>query len=138
MAGTKIERSDDMSYSSGNTNKKDKNLNKRPSAFNMYMHPYRHRFLRWLRRFVGTLLALFLVFMALSGAINQVKTGESIIDHTLGVSKKIGNFLESLFKNDSPLKITEDGIYFKDADVPDESALDGVLPNQSSEILNED
>lgn len=111
---------------------KNKEVNKKPGAFNMYMHPHRYKFMRGLRKFVGTLVVLGIIFLLLSGAINQVKTGESILKYILNVGQNLGTKFESLFTEDSPLKVTEDGVYFKDADVPDNGALDNILPNDSN------
>lgn len=95
----------------------------------MYFLSWRRRFLsnflRSVRIFLGTLLVVVIVFFLLSGVINQVKTGQTLVDYSLQTGKKIGVFFESLFTSESPFKITEDGIYFKDANVPNESAIDG-------------
>lgn len=97
---------------------------------NLFFMSYKRRmaygFFRSVRKIIGLGLACLFIFFLLSGAINQVKTGETIIDYAIDIGHNIGNFFESLFTKDSPLKVTEDGVYFKDANVPENSALPEV------------
>lgn len=108
---------------------------KRASMTQMYMMSYQRsllfRFLHFVRVIIGTALVVFIIWFCLSGGINYVKTGETFVEYALDIGKNVGNFFESLFTDESPLKYTEDGVYFKDADVPDGSAVDkDDLPGQ--------
>lgn len=109
----------------------NKEVKKKNGYANMYMMSYRRRafysIMRTIRVVLGTGLVVLIIYFLLSGVINQVKTGETLVDYALGIGQDIGDFLESMFTDESPLKVTEDGIYFKDADVPDESALEDVI-----------
>lgn len=100
--------------------KKDKNVPKKPNSF---MHPYRNKIFKTLRETIGTLLVLLIIFFLLSGAINQVKTGETFVNYSLRTGKKISVFFKNLVSKEGPLKITKDGVYFKDAEIPQDSAL---------------
>lgn len=108
---------------------------KRSSMTSMYMRMYQRsllfRFLHFIRVILGTGIVVFLIWFCLSGGINYVKTGETFVEYALDIGHNVGYFLESLFTEDSPLKYTEDGVYFKDADVPEGSAVDKEdLPGQ--------
>lgn len=94
-------------------------------SFGSFTNPGRSKFFSNFRKITGTILAVLFVLFLLSGAINQVKTGQTLVDYSLNVGKVIGGYLEGLFTGNSPLKITEDGVYFKDADIPSESAIEG-------------
>lgn len=84
-------------------------------------------FMRGVRSVLGIIVIVILIYLLLSGAINQVKTGETMVNYFLHIGQNLGETLESLFTSDSPFKITEDGIYFQDAEIPDNGALDDSI-----------
>lgn len=89
------------------------------------------RFLHKIRPIVATALAAVLCFWLLSGGINYIKTGQNIVDWTVYHGKKFGNWLASLIDPDTtPFKIEDGGVYFDDADVPDEGAIDLNVPEE--------
>lgn len=114
--------------------KEPKRKNRRyNSMMNSYIfHPIRHKIFRFLRWAIGIIICGGLVFLLLSGAINQVKTGENMLSYVMNIGHCIGDGLESLFTDDSPLKANEDGVYFKDASVPDKGALDNIIDNSNN------
>lgn len=114
--------------------KEPKRKNRRyNSMMNSYIfHPIRYKIFRFLRWAIGIIICGGLVFLLLSGAINQVKTGENMLSYFMNIGHHIGDGLESLFTDDSPLKANEDGVYFKDASVPDKGALNNIADNDSN------
>lgn len=116
-----------MSYGGAPTKPPKPPKQKQPGgSFNKYMHPHRHGFLVGLRKFVGSIICILIVIFLLSGGINYVKTGESLVKYALHIGKNIGETLKSIPEGGGPFKFTEDGVYFKDADVPEGSALEGL------------
>lgn len=77
---------------------------------------------RWV---FGLFIIGLIIFFLLSGVINQRKTGESVIQYALGTGERIGDFFYSLTNKSSPLKLTEEGVYFKEAD-PGANPLEGI------------
>ena len=72
---------------------------------------------------LGTLIVVLVVFFLLSGAINQVKTGETLAEYATDIGKSLGDMFSKLPNGAGPFK-WDDGIYFKNANVPNESAID--------------
>lgn len=93
--------------------------------------------LKKLRNVIGTIIAIFGVLFLLSGGINQVRTGETLAQYAMDIGKSIGDVLKKLPNGNGPVKVNENGIYFNNADVPEESAIDGnKLPVPSSDDIN--
>lgn len=108
-------------------NSKNKEADKKPGATSRYFQNKKGKLLRNLRKIIGTIFACFLIYLLLSGTINQVKTGQNLLNYSLDIGKKIAYMLNKIHEGDGPLKITEDGVYFNDANPPSEGAL-GDLP----------
>lgn len=90
------------------------------------------RIFSYFRKITAYLLLGGFLFLLLSGSINQVKTGQNIIDYILSIGKKIGAWLEILPTNEGPIEINENGIYLKDKakDVPKEGLFEEVKDNE--------
>lgn len=116
-----------MSYGGAPTKPPKPPKQKQPGgSFNKYMHPHRHSFLVGLRKFIGTGICILITLFLLSGGINYVKTGESLLNYALHIGRNIGETLKSIPEGGGPFKFTKDGVYFKDADIPENSALEGL------------
>lgn len=102
---------------------KEEQEKKKSGSMNKFIHPYKARAGRGVRNVLSLALAIFLVWFLISGGINQRKTGENLAQYGMNGGKEISNFFSGLFSNDSPLKVTEDGVYLNDADVPDNGAV---------------
>lgn len=89
-------------------------------------NPLRMKAFRFIRWIIGVLICGLLIFALLSGVINQVRTGESMFNFFMNQGHAIGEWVHDLFTDDSNLKLTEDGIYFKDANPPSDGALPKV------------
>lgn len=100
-------------------------------AYGYVMRPIRVTIMLFILRGIGIIIAIALAFFLLSGGINQVKTGETLVEYALDCGERISDFFASLLDGTSPFKFTKDGVYFKDAEVPEEGALDQVDPNAS-------
>lgn len=111
-----------------NNNAKNKEEIKKPSAASRYIQRRKGRLLRSIWKLIGSLVALFIIYLLLSGVINQVKTGENLLNYSLDIGKKISHFFNGLLEGDSPLKITKDGIYFEDVTPPAEGAFGNLPP----------
>lgn len=94
-------------------------------AYNYMMFPIRRAIIVGIFRIIGLIILLALVLFLLSGGINQVLTGQTLIEYSLDIGEDVSDFLHSLTDGTSPFKFTKYGIYFKDADVPEKGALDG-------------
>lgn len=79
--------------------------------------------LRGVRKILGTIIVVLLIFFLLSGAINQVKTGETFAEYAMDIGQSLAGVFKAFPEGNGFLK-WEDGIYFKNADVPDHSAVD--------------
>lgn len=115
---------------SGSKQKEEKPKRRRMGGFGRYaygyvMRPIRLTIILFILRGIGILICLIAVLFLLSGGINQVKTGESLAEYALDIGEDISEFFMSLADGTGPFKFTEDGIYFKDAEVPENGALDG-------------
>jgi hypothetical protein len=94
-------------------------------AYGYVVNPIRRSIMFGILKIFGILVAAGLAFFLLSGGINQVRTGETLVEYALDIGHNISEFLNSLTDGTSPFKFTDDGVYFKDADVPENGALDG-------------
>ena len=75
------------------------------------------------RQILGAIIAGLVVVFLLSGAINQVATGQTIAQYAVNIGKNLGIAFQELFTNNGEIRATEEGIYFKNANPPEESAL---------------
>lgn len=121
--------------------KKEEKEKKRSRGYaDMMFVSYKRRmfygFMRTVRNILGIALVCLFGWFLISGGINQAKTGQNLVDYALVTGQKVGNFFKSLFTNDSPLKVNEDGIYLKDANVPKDAALPG--PNEEVKEVGKD
>lgn len=105
-------------------------------AYGYVINPIKRKILFTIMKVFGLSISLALVFFLLSGGINQVKTGETLVEYSLDVGENISNFFKSLTKGTSPFKFTSDGVYFKDAEVPTNGVFDGKegLINDDSKL----
>lgn len=94
-------------------------------AYGYIMRPLRVTIFLIVIRILGIIIALSLAFFLLSGGINQVKTGKTLVEIALDIGENISHFFGSLLNGTSPFKFTDDGVYFKDADVPESGLFDG-------------
>lgn len=97
--------------------------------YNRMMMPIRLGIFLTIMRLIGLLVAGFVLFFLLSGGINQVKTGQSLVNYTLMWGHRVSGMIDDLVHGtNETFIITEDGIYFRDSvgDVPENSALDGL------------
>lgn len=94
-------------------------------AYGYIMRPIRMTIFLVIMRVIGIIIAVALAFFLLSGGINQVKTGQTLVEYALDIGENISHFFESLLHGTSPFKFTNDGVYFKDADVPEDGLFDG-------------
>ena len=60
--------------------------------------------------FTGFLLVLWV----LAGGINQVRTGQSIIDFTWEVSQNILHEIQKIASDEGAIEVTEEGVYLRD------------------------
>lgn len=90
-----------------------------PIRSQFYMKTF--RFIRWS---VGVIIILLLTYFILAGGINQRKTFDTAKNMFTNIGQNVGYFLNSLFGNNSPVDINEDGVYIKGADIPDNGAID--------------
>ena len=95
--------------------------------------PIKRAFVFGVLRIIGLIILSSLTMFLLSGGINQVKTGQTLVEYALDIGHNISGFLNSLLDGTSPFKFTDDGVYFKDADVPEEGALD-----EHKDIIDDD
>lgn len=81
------------------------------------------------RQIFGSFIAgLFVVFL-LSGAINQVATGQNIAEYFVSIGKGLGVWFEELFTNNGDIRATEQGIYFKNVDPSSGAVIDIEAPD---------
>lgn len=107
--------------------KKEMKKQRASGANSLYMLSAKRRLffqsLKCVRKILGTIVVIAIIFFLLSGVINQVKTGETLVEYVIDVGKSLGEVFSGFPEGSGPFK-WEDGIYFKNADVPDESAID--------------
>lgn len=65
-----------------------------------------------IRNFSGFLVGALIVWFIMSGIINQVETGENIIDFAFRTGERISDFLLGLISGEF-LDFRKDGIYLK-------------------------
>ena len=94
-------------------------------AYGYIMRPIRLTIMLVILRGVGLIIAIALGFFLLSGGINQVKTGQTLVEYALDSGQWLSDLFNHSAEGNGPLKITEDGIYFQDATPPEEGLLDG-------------
>ena len=105
-------------------------------AYNYFMFPIRRAVFFFIFKIIGLAIAFALAFLLLSGVVNQVKTGQTLVNYALEVGTEISEFFGSLLNNTSPFKFTKDGIYFKDAEVPDEGLFEDKTKDRVKEWKN--
>lgn len=89
-------------YSLGNMLKRQRNLTRS------------HRLITFFRTSVIAFIFLILLWILLSGKVNQRIMLDRFINKGLQVSESIAEFFGSLFQEEtSPIEISEDGVYLK-------------------------
>lgn len=90
------------------------------------------RLFKSLRNVLVMAILAIAIFLLLSGAINQVKTGQNIVQYITHLGREISYRI--IPGEDSKLKVTEDGIYLKDAEVPQEGLFDDLPKDDGSPL----
>ena len=105
--------------------KKDEKVKQRRNPYNLFSlmkKQQNNRISRGLLNLVRTFIVLVIVFCLIwfitSGVINQRETGQKFVDWSLDKAKKIGTLLKDIITGDGPVKLTKDGVYRKDVDIP--------------------
>lgn len=111
----------------GKGNEKDQRVRRGGSHFGdmiirrAFLFPIQRTVMLMILRGIGLILTLLIVWFLLSGQVNQVEMVKSlglvIQDVGRGVSKTFEQIANGEW--DGPIKFTEDGVYLKDAEVPD-------------------
>ena len=85
-----------------------------------YISPIRIGIFRTIRGFIGLIICLVLGVFLLSGGVNQGKTVRNLADRVVYAGHAIGGFFSDMWNGDGPISVSSEGIYFADAEVPDE------------------
>lgn len=106
-------------------------------AYGYFMNPWRIRLMHFIRAAIGIIICVIVAYLLLSGIVNQRLVVESLAEKSLEAGHDIEDFLNSLMTDDSPLNIGPDGVYFKDADIPQDNPLEDVLNLEGNDYLHQ-
>ena len=67
--------------------------------------PIKRAFVFGVLRIIGLIILASLTMFLLSGGINQVKTGQTLVEYALDIGHNISGFLNSLLDGTSPFKL---------------------------------
>ena len=86
---------------------------------------------RSFRKTLAFTLAICLISYCLAGGINQLATGENIIQFTDKIYRSVSVEISKLIKNEGKVKVTDEGVYFDEKKPDSATDIDKVSPVQT-------